>query len=132
MKCVFRASGVADINRKNGVLYSLVPKLQRERRPPAKLQLRPPDAPGPMRSRYTIKKQASHTSSPARWSNGFPSSPGSPILTCSSTPSGFCRQHKGLKVYAYIILDNLLHLMVSGDRLTDIIRDFKSYTAKGY
>lgn len=42
----------------------------------------------------------------------------------------FCRQHKGLKIYAYVILDNHLHLVVGGDRLTDILRDFKSYTAK--
>jgi putative transposase len=41
-----------------------------------------------------------------------------------------CRQHKGLKLYAYVILDNHLHLVITNDRLTDIIRDFKSYTAK--
>ena len=43
----------------------------------------------------------------------------------------FCRQHKCLKLYAYVILDNHLHLVVAGEQLTDIIRDFKSYTAKG-
>ena len=42
----------------------------------------------------------------------------------------FCRQHKGLKVHAYVILDNHLHLVVAGEKLTGIIRDFKSYTAK--
>jgi len=42
----------------------------------------------------------------------------------------FCRQHKGLKLYAYGILDNHLHLVAAGEQLTDIIRDFKSYTAK--
>jgi len=41
----------------------------------------------------------------------------------------FCRQHKGLKVHAYVILDNHLHLVVAGDKLTDIIRDFKSHVA---
>jgi REP element-mobilizing transposase RayT len=42
----------------------------------------------------------------------------------------FCRQHKGLKIFAFVILDNHLHLVVSGPKLADIIRDFKSYTAK--
>jgi putative transposase len=42
----------------------------------------------------------------------------------------FCRQHKGLKLHAYVILDNHLHLLAAADKLTDIIRDFKSYTAK--
>jgi putative transposase len=42
----------------------------------------------------------------------------------------FCRQHKGLKIHAYVILDNHLHLVAAADKLADIIRDFKSYTAK--
>ncbi|MHB8067175.1 MAG: REP-associated tyrosine transposase [Desulfobaccales bacterium] len=46
-------------------------------------------------------------------------------------PYEFCRQHKALEIYAYVILDNHLHLVVAGDRLTDVIRDFKSFTAKG-
>jgi putative transposase len=45
-------------------------------------------------------------------------------------PYKFCQQHKGLKVYAYVTLDNHLHLVVAGDKLADTIRDFKSYTAK--
>jgi REP element-mobilizing transposase RayT len=35
-----------------------------------------------------------------------------------------------LRKWYYVILDNHLHLVVAGDKLTDIIRDFKSYTAK--
>ena len=35
-----------------------------------------------------------------------------------------------MKIYAYAILDNNLHLVVAGDNLADIMRDFKSYTAK--
>jgi REP element-mobilizing transposase RayT len=44
-------------------------------------------------------------------------------------PYKFCRQHKGLKVHAYVILDNHLHLVVAGDKLTDIIRDFLYHLA---
>lgn len=44
----------------------------------------------------------------------------------------YCRQHKGLKVYAYCIMSSHIHLIIANDdeRLPDILRDFKSYTAK--
>lgn len=42
----------------------------------------------------------------------------------------FSRQNKGLKIFAYVILDNHLHLVVAGDNLTNIIKEFKSYTAR--
>ncbi|MFT6335870.1 MAG: putative transposase [Saprospiraceae bacterium] len=45
----------------------------------------------------------------------------------------YCRREKGLGIHAYVIMTNHLHLVVSakeGFRLSDIIRDFKSYTAK--
>jgi putative transposase len=42
----------------------------------------------------------------------------------------FCRQEKGLRLHAYVILDNHLHLMVSADNLSQMIRDFKRHTAK--
>ena len=42
----------------------------------------------------------------------------------------FCRQNKGLKIFAYAILDNHLHLFAAGDNLAKIIKEFKSYTAK--
>ncbi len=44
----------------------------------------------------------------------------------------FCITNKGLSVHAYVIMSNHLHLLVSaksGFNLSDIIRDFKSYTA---
>jgi putative transposase len=45
-------------------------------------------------------------------------------------PLQICGQHKGLRVHAYVVMHNHLHLVVASDRLTDIIRSFKSYTAK--
>ena len=42
----------------------------------------------------------------------------------------FCRQAKGLRLHAYVILDNHLHLAVSSDSLSQVIRDFKRHTAK--
>jgi putative transposase len=44
----------------------------------------------------------------------------------------FCRANKGLKVYAYCIMSSHVHLVVSCDeaKLSQILRDLKSYTAK--
>jgi putative transposase len=44
----------------------------------------------------------------------------------------YCRKNKNLKVYAYCIMSSHIHLIVANDdgHLPDILRDFKSYTAK--
>jgi REP element-mobilizing transposase RayT len=44
----------------------------------------------------------------------------------------FCQQNKGLEIYAYVIMTNHLHMIASQKegRLNDILRDFKSFTAK--
>lgn len=44
----------------------------------------------------------------------------------------YCQQHKGLELYAYVIMSNHMH-WVAGQkegRLNHLLRDFKSYTAK--
>jgi len=44
-----------------------------------------------------------------------------------------CQQHKGLEIYAWVLMSNHLHLIVSArgtDKLSDILRDFKKYTSK--
>jgi len=42
----------------------------------------------------------------------------------------FCRKEKGLKLYAYVIMDNHFHSIVSNENLISIIRDMKRFTAK--
>lgn len=42
----------------------------------------------------------------------------------------FCRRSKGLHIFAYVVMDNHLHLIVSSRTLSQILRDFKSFTAK--
>ena len=45
----------------------------------------------------------------------------------------YCINHKGLKVYSWCLMSNHLHLVAQaelGFRMSDIIRDFKKYTAK--
>ena len=43
-----------------------------------------------------------------------------------------CQKHKGLEIYAYVIMTNHLHLVVydSANPLSDVLRDFKTYTSK--
>lgn len=44
----------------------------------------------------------------------------------------YCQQHKGLKVYAWVVMTNHCHLILRTDgfNLSDVIRDFKKHTAK--
>ena len=45
----------------------------------------------------------------------------------------YCRKNKGLKLYAWCLMTNHIHLVCSADqpfRMTDFIRDFKQFTAK--
>ncbi len=46
----------------------------------------------------------------------------------------YCIQEKGLVVYAYVIMSNHIHLIAKSrsetNTLSDILRDFKSFTAK--
>jgi REP element-mobilizing transposase RayT len=43
----------------------------------------------------------------------------------------FCREKKGLKIFGYVIMSNHLHLILQSETLplSDIIRDFKKFTA---
>ncbi|MDB5156580.1 MAG: hypothetical protein JWR50_1287 [Mucilaginibacter sp.] len=46
----------------------------------------------------------------------------------------YCRQHKGLIIYAWCLMPSHLHMVVSVEpgtnRLSDIMRDFKKFTSK--
>jgi putative transposase len=43
----------------------------------------------------------------------------------------YCQMNKGLQVYEWVVMSNHIHLIVgsTGDGLSDIIRDFKKFTA---
>ncbi|ERM80436.1 hypothetical protein P872_21900 [Rhodonellum psychrophilum GCM71 = DSM 17998] len=43
-----------------------------------------------------------------------------------------CQEHKGLQVYAWVVMSNHCHLIISSIKvpLSDIIRDLKKFTAK--
>ena len=45
----------------------------------------------------------------------------------------YCQEHKELKIHAYVIMSNHLHLILSTEAsagLSSILRSFKSHTAK--
>lgn len=44
----------------------------------------------------------------------------------------YCQQHKGLELYAYVIMSNHMHWLAGQKegRLNYLLRDFKSYSAK--
>lgn len=44
----------------------------------------------------------------------------------------YCRQNKGLEIYAYVIMSNHVHLLVRSNQgcLSKTIKEFKSFTAK--
>jgi putative transposase len=42
----------------------------------------------------------------------------------------YCREHKGLRLYAYVIMDNHLHLIGQAPDIGGVMQDFKRYTAR--
>ena len=44
----------------------------------------------------------------------------------------FCQQHKGLEIYAFVIMSNHIHLLIRSKigKLSDTIKEFKSFTAR--
>ncbi|MDZ4858948.1 MAG: transposase [Candidatus Hydrogenedentes bacterium] len=41
----------------------------------------------------------------------------------------FCRANKGLRLYAYVIMENHLHLVAGAPDLSGVMRAFKGFTA---
>ena len=42
----------------------------------------------------------------------------------------YCRSHKGLKIYAWVILDNHFHAVLAAPDLVRVLADFKRHTAQ--
>ncbi len=83
-----------------------------------------------MRSRYKfIDNDGLYfvTSTIIQWIPIFSSEPYFEIVINSLK---FCREQKKMKLHAFVILDNHLHLIVSGDHLKETLKSFKMFTAK--
>lgn len=48
------------------------------------------------------------------------------------TNLAYCQKNKGLEIYVWVIMSNHIHLLVRSEKeaLSDVLRDFKSYTSK--
>lgn len=82
-----------------------------------------------MRSRYQIHNSGALyfiTSTIVEWIPVFTTEPYFTIITESL---GYCRAHKQLKLFAYVILDNHLHLIVDAPDLAQVLQSFKRHTA---
>lgn len=82
-----------------------------------------------MRSRYRINEpDKAHfiTATIVEWLPVFTSQACCDIVVQSLV---YCRENKGLKIYAWVILDNHFHAVVSAINLSEILRDLKSFTA---
>ena len=42
----------------------------------------------------------------------------------------FAREQRGMRLFAYVIMENHLHLVAQAENLPDLLRRFKSYTAR--
>ncbi len=83
-----------------------------------------------MRSRYKITTEAGIyfvTSTIVEWLPVFTTKPYFDLMLQSLT---FCRRHKDLQLFSYVILDNHFHLIVGSPHLGQILTDFKKFTAR--
>ena len=82
-----------------------------------------------MRSRYrTNELCAAHfvTSTIVAWLPVFTTAARCDILIQSLE---YCRAHKGLKIHAWVILDNHFHAILAAPDLSRVLADFKRHTA---
>ena len=82
-----------------------------------------------MRSRYRVNNErAAHfiTSTVVEWLPVFTTEACCDIVVRSLE---FCREHKGLKVHAWVIMDNHFHAILSAPELSRIIARLRKFTA---
>ena len=67
------------------------------------------------------------TSTVVEWIPVFASAAYNSVITDSLV---FCREHKGLLLHAYVVMDTHIHLMVTAPDISTFMRNFKSFTGK--
>jgi putative transposase len=83
-----------------------------------------------MRSRYRVHHpDRAHfvTCTIVEWLSVFTSSACCDIVVHSLI---HCREHKHLKIYAWVVLDNHFHAILAAPDLSGVLRDLKSFTAQ--
>lgn len=85
---------------------------------------------GAMRSRYRVHEpERAHfvTSTIAGWLPVFTSPACCEILAGSFA---YCREHKGLRLHGWVIMENHFHAIVSAPDLSVVLADLKKFTAR--
>jgi REP element-mobilizing transposase RayT len=83
-----------------------------------------------MRTRYRINTpQLAHfvTSTVVEWLPIFTTHASCDIIVRSLL---YCREHKGLRIFGWIVLDNHFHAILAGPDLSRTIADLKKFTAR--
>ena len=83
-----------------------------------------------MRSRYKAREPEGRyfvTSTIVGWLPVFTTAACCDILVSSFE---YCRQHKGLKLYAWVIMENHFHAIVAAPDLSRTMGDLKKFTAR--
>ena len=83
-----------------------------------------------MRSRYKFVESDGIyflTSTIVEW---IPALLGDDVCAMLIAALDFCRKHKGLRLYAYVIMDNHIHLIAEAPDLTGVMQSFKRHTAR--
>ena len=84
-----------------------------------------------MRSRYTIVESEGIYFLTATIVNWLPALIGGNACDMVLESLSFCRKHKHLRLYAYVIMENHVHLVAEAPELSRCIQSFKQYTARG-
>ena len=82
-----------------------------------------------MRTRYKIIEQGAPqfmTATVVEWMPVFTSSAYCDIVIQSLQ---FCREHKGLILYGFVVMDSHIHILAGGTDMPRIMKEFKSFTA---
>ena len=68
---------------------------------------------------------------PPRLSLNLPSPRDHPVLWILLTDAlAHCRQEKALRLHAYVLMDNHLHLLATAPDLSGVLQSFKRFTAR--
>ena len=84
---------------------------------------------GTMRSRYKISEENGIYFVTSTITEGLPVFTSEKYFKIMVRSLHFCKENKGLKLHAYVILDNHFHLVASAPDLSKTMTSMKNYTA---
>lgn len=83
-----------------------------------------------MRSRYRIHEPERAHFVTSTIVDGLPAFTSPACCEMLVASLAFCQAHKGLRLRAWVVMDNHLHLLATADELSAVLADFKKFTAR--